>query len=474
MAHKKAAAATPGSKTNPRKWLAAGMWSSVLSQPMARRLVCVVLIALVPVFLPRRGDAEAVYRTKKYVEQISADPLPSFFGSQVDVESEPHIAADPNDPSVLVAVVHQGRPPLGGAQAIGYATSHDGGKTWTTGVLPVTTAGGGPFFAAADPVVAFGPDGAVYAQSIAYYRTTSPCRHAVAVTRSDDGGLTFGLPFLAVEANCTSDIRPDKDWIAVDTFPANPHYGRIYSVWDTDRHNLAYSDDRGESWSAPVDSHGQGADLPVVQPNGALTVIARDFSATSHDGGATFDAFVPHDSVMYGFPPSHIVGATVGLHAATVDPVTGQLYQVWQDGRFRQFLLNDIVMIRSTDGGASWSAPRVVNPGSGRDRWNRFTPAVAAYGGFVHVAYRAVRQEPSIGMRYVVSSDGGDTFGAERRLGRPGDIRFAQGPSLAGSFFMGDYMGLVAGADAAHAVWCLPLRSPSPPHQTTWSATLRR
>jgi hypothetical protein len=80
----------------------------------------------------------------KDVEQISRDTLPAASGSEADTQIEPDIAFDPNHPRVIVAVFQQGRFPNGGSVDPGFATSHDGGRTWVTGNLPgLTTAVGG-------------------------------------------------------------------------------------------------------------------------------------------------------------------------------------------------------------------------------------------------------------------------------------------------------------------------------------------
>jgi hypothetical protein len=49
-----------------------------------------------------------------------------------------------------------------------------------------------------------------------------------------------------------------------------------------------------------------------------------------------------------------------------VDRRTGALYVTWYDYRFGEF---DIFVSRSADGGATWSAPRKVNPDRGIDHY---------------------------------------------------------------------------------------------------------
>ncbi len=325
-----------------------------------RRTLGIVLAVAVGLFRQPRADAQALPAV-----EVSRETIQAATGAQPRTQVEPHIAVDPNNPQIVVAVFQQGRFPDGGSTALGYATSHDGGQTWVTGDLPqLTVATGGPFERGSDPVVAFGPDGSVYAQTLVF---TDP-RSAVAVQRSDDGGLTFGAPVLTQDDSDPS-VFNDKNWIAVDTFATSPHRGRVYSAWDQGNSVgqpilLRVSDDRGQTWGPRVTvssatSGGLGA-IPLVQPDGALTVIYEDFTAgddevaqTSHDGGVSFGPPVVIDSVQSGALPDIRSG---GLPAAAVDPATGTLYATWEDLRFRTDGVRDIVISRSTTSGASWSA----------------------------------------------------------------------------------------------------------------------
>src|ERR1700687_1794130 len=64
--------------------------------------------------------------------QISSDPFTVAPGQHA-TEVEPHMFANG---STLVAAFQTGRIPDGGATAIGWATSTDGGMTWSQGFLP--------------------------------------------------------------------------------------------------------------------------------------------------------------------------------------------------------------------------------------------------------------------------------------------------------------------------------------------------
>jgi len=455
------------------------------------RLVVGVAVLLLVLAGVVHGQVTTAFRARA-AQQISADPFAGLSGAEADTEAEPDIALDPNDPDIVVAVFQQGRfDQSGGCVDPGFATSRDGGRTWITGSLPgLTVAASGSFDRASDPAVAIGADGAVYAQMLPF--DVHDCRSAVAVQRSDDHGLTFNAPVL-VQDDSSCSVFNDKPWIAVDTFPASPHHGRVYSVWDRIEPagqpiSLRYSDDRGETWSAliavssPFFPGGIGA-IPLLQPNGDLTLVyapvgtatAEEVAQTSHDGGVTFAPPVTIESFEGSDPAGMRTGD--GLPAAALDPVTGRLYVVWQDGRFRSDGLNDIVMSVSTDGGTSWGPLGLVNVRVPHRPRDRFTPGVAAYGGAVLVVYGARKDVgPRVTMRYVASADDGVTFGRERRLGRTGDLTYAA--TAGGQRFLGDYIGVAASATTAHAVWCFSARprlgAPGALHQVALSATFTR
>jgi len=428
------------------------------------------------------------------VQQVSQDGVTGSPDAEPDTETEPDISVDPNDPNVVVAVVQQGRFADGGSVDPGFATSHDGGDTWVEGNLPgLTTAVGGPYQRASDPAVAFGPDGSVYATTLPFDAST--CRTAVSVQRSDDGGLTWGAPvFPQADDECA--VFNDKNWIAVDTYPASPHAGRIYLAWDQFRGGAAphtepivlrYSDDHGETWSDLVDASPTGSKaigvIPLVEPNGDVVIVYDEFSSgddvlvsqVSHDGGLTFDPPVKVSALRDAL---ELRVRTGGLPTAAVDPVTGRLFVAWQDHRFRTDGHNDIVIARSSSEGTHWSHVRRVSPATPGTGF--FTPDVAAYGGVVHATYRSrddSGETPSqfVDQRYIVSTDGGKTFLGERVIGPRTNLAYAaiSGKTQA---FLGDYAGVAASADAAHLVWCVARRSSGGAHyhQTTWSATILR
>ena len=117
--------------------------------------------------------------------QISSDPFTVGPGQHA-TEVEPHMLANS---TTLVAGFQTGRISPGGATAIGWATSTDGGVTWTNGFLPGLTTGfgGGPFNAASDAAVGYDARhnvwmiaGRRWLPSPTFKRTQMPAAFAVA------------------------------------------------------------------------------------------------------------------------------------------------------------------------------------------------------------------------------------------------------------------------------------------------------
>ncbi len=439
----------------------------------------------------RPHGSPAIFGTPTNVEQISRDTLK---GGESNTQVEPDVAMDPNDPNDIVAVVQQGRFKTGGSADPGFATSLDGGATWTHGNLPgLTKAVGGPFDRASDPTVIFGPDHTVYASTIAFSFGKKVCPSAVTVQSSTDGGVTWGDPVFA-ENDRSCDVFNDKNWLGVDTNPSSPYFGRLYLVWSqftptSGAAVLRYSDDNGVTWSNLIDASGLDVEtegvLPLIASNGDLTLLydqtigAQDFEVaqTSTDGGLTFGPIVTiAESLAAGDPGLR----TGGLPAAAIDPTNDAMYVVWQDTRFRSDGHNDVVISSSTDGGATWSDVAPVNGADpAGEILDHFTPDVAAYGGVVHVTYRTRDfngKKPSefVDQRYIVSDDGGATFGGELILGPQTDLKYAA--LVTGHRrFLGDYFGVVANATAAHAVWTVAqYQKNSRYNQTMWGATILR
>src|SRR5262249_54223060 len=126
----------------------------------------------------------------------------------VNVETEPYVAVDPRNPDHLVGAWIQDF-----ARGIVAAVSFNGGSSWQSVVVPgLSLCSGGQYPHSSDPWVSFVPNGDVYLSSLGNnFDEGEP--NAVLVSKSTDGGLTWGAP---TAVNTDSIALNDKDSITAD------------------------------------------------------------------------------------------------------------------------------------------------------------------------------------------------------------------------------------------------------------------
>ena len=209
--------------------------------------------------------------------------------------------------------------------------SNDGGQHWCCVSTDPTHLGtlipgverltGGIYDAGGDPAIAFDSRGNVYYSGLGFDRTSPP--NTVAVNRgtfNGAGALSWGAPTL-INATTSPSILNDKEWIAVDSNASSPFRDRVYVTWTRFIFN----------------AH-----------NGAYVQSPISF-AYSTDGGKTFSR------------PQLIAGKVLYSQGSrpTVGP-DGTLYVFW-DGATRLATLDSIWMVKSSDGGVTWSKPVAVS-----------------------------------------------------------------------------------------------------------------
>jgi hypothetical protein len=332
--------------------------------------------------------------------------------------------------STIVSAFQVGRISSGGAD-IGFATSTDAGTTWSSGYLSgiTTFQGAGTFSAASDAVVAFDAAHAGWIiSSLALGATTQ-----VVVSRSPDA-INWGNP---VAVSTSGD--PDKNWIVCDDTATSPFYGHCYVEWDDpsnqDVIEMSTSTDGGLTWG-PAQNTANLADgiggVPLVQPNGTVIVPILEISGStdnmaafsSPDGGKTWSAPVTISPVSDHQVAGNLRTST--LPSAQID-AAGTVYAVWQDCRFRtNCSSNDLVLSASSDG-INWTAPSRIPidptsstvdhfiPGLGVD------PATSGTGAHLTLTYyfypiSNCGTACSLGIGYVSSPDGGQTWTASTQL----------------------------------------------------------
>ena len=151
-----------------------------------------------------------------------------------------------------VAGYQEGRIDRAGAAMNGFATTFDGGRTWTFGEPPrLTRFNGGTYERTSDPVVAFGPGGVVYHSSLVLTVKSEADFDAAAVNHtSHDGGRTWEDPTVVAMDDDTNVGSVDKNWVVVDHYDRPGHHkGRVYVVWFRLAPFATYSDDEGNPWA---------------------------------------------------------------------------------------------------------------------------------------------------------------------------------------------------------------------------------
>lgn len=300
--------------------------------------------------------------------------------------NETHVAVNPRDPSHAVAAFHSYHLSFRGATVISRvvgtaAATFDGGATWQLVAPPIT-----PYQFTGDPALAFDSRGKLYFANIADHEGpggsfTAP---SVVVATSGDGGLTWtklvtvarGHGAITPGVGTGQDVFQDKEFIAVDQGLGSPFRDRAYVTWtsfqDTNfssRSPIQISSSHGGlAWSPPLEISGSG---PFC--SGGNLPGACDFNQDS------YPAVAPQ----------------------------GRVYVTFEN--FNTPAENQILAVRSDDGGRTWTAPvRVdtvfdVNLPRNSDRRDTLTGCALRVGAVANSA--ADPSDPTGKTTYVVWAD---------------------------------------------------------------------
>lgn len=421
--------------------------------------------------------------------KISEDPYTNTTSNH-KTEVEPDTFAFGN---TIVATFQVGRFFNGGASNIGFATSTDAGKTWKHDFLPSSTVyatPAGPYARASDPSVAYDANHKVW--MISWLGIKSPTGPVdVLVSRSIDGGVTFGSP---VVVNASGRFN-DKNWTVCDDTSTSPHYGNCYTEFDDNtrlnRFQMSTSKDGGETWGAAKTNPDHScviAGQPVVQPNGTVIVPIDDcfetaiLSIRSTDGGETWSrpALVA-EIINNGNPPVPAAGSpgvrTPDLPSAEIDG-SGRVYLVWSDCRFEDFCnapigTNDILLTSSADG-ITWTLPKRIPTaklGTGADFFipglavDRSTSGSSAHLGLAYHYYpssNCTLSTCALNVGFISSTDGGNHWSSPEQIAGPMTLTWL--PLTTQGLMFGDYIStsIVPGAANAFPVFALA-KAPTPP-----------
>jgi len=393
-------------------------------------LFAAAALAWLPVGLAPRDDALVAGRN---VNMVSGTTLPGG-DPWLQRQNEPSIAVSTRNPLHLLAGANDYRTvempdnyslpgPPGSAPAgdawLGVYMSYDGGESWTTTLVPGYPQDGTSsvlkgYRAAADPVVRAGIGGLFFYSGIAFDRDTTT------------GALSHGALFMSryIDKN---NVESSDQIQFLDTLPVDKsiYYGANRFI---DKPWLAVDIPR-DGGTVTIG----GENVPAFNVYLAYTVFNTSgqdgltseirFARSVDGGNSWFKNNVRLDGDMPGKGKKAIVGISQGA-AIGIDPVEGTVYVAWRC--FGNTKRSDaILIVKSTDGGATFSEPSLVaddikpfDQGVSNLTFRTNTyPAIAVDGsGNVYIAW--VERQGHNGSNIVLSTstDGGKKWSHEKNI----------------------------------------------------------
>lgn len=312
--------------------------------------------------------------------------------------------------------------------------SADGGLHWSSGVvMPGSHTVDPP---ADHPSITADPTNPQAAYAI-WNGDNSPHSNAAVFTRTTDGGATWETSRPIVQTASQTYIQfsqvlvlPNGTLVDLFEFYAEqPNKPITFTNLQVMR-----STDHGQTWSAPTNAATM---TPLYRPSGQTLVVDTE------TGQFVLDLTNP---------------------SFAVDSQNGNLYAVWEDGRFSNFQYNDIGFSMSADGGTTWSAPIRVNQTplniSPSNRQAFFPNVAVAANGTIGVAYYDFRfndRNPGLPTdRWLAQCQPSSNNPASNSACWRNEVRLTdtsfnleavvpRAPN--GDFFLGDYFGLAATGD---------------------------
>lgn len=411
-----------------------------------------------------------------YNLEAVVNPNYRLLPSSGSTQSEISVDINPINPNIIFASANTTNWPVTTLYGTGLYWSTNGGINWTGFDNPPIGSNSG------DPAAVIGPNGNFY---IGYIRDGG----GQGVSVSTNNGATWSNYIAASDPSSSGDLL-DKNHLWVDKQLTSPYVNRVYDAWthfvtgspSENQVVLNYSTNNGISWSSFVDlssslspgSHAQGVNISTG-PNGevyATFAIYDDWGtgiygedaigfAKSTNGGVSFTKAriytAPNFGIRGNLKPTNI--RVSSFPSMAVDrsggPRNGYIYIVWpQRGVSPAGSDPDIVLIRSTDGGSTWSSPVRVNNdpiNNGKDQYYPWC-TVDQSNGALHIVFYDNRNTTtdSSGVWMATSFDGGLTF----ENFQVSDANFKPKPiSGLASGYQGDYIGITAGNGKAYPVW---------------------
>jgi hypothetical protein len=375
------------------------------------RIGVVTMLAIVAITTERalqtvQGQSVAVLR------QVNTDAS----GNDMigDAANEPSIAVDPTNPNRMAIGWRQFDSVTSNFRQAGVACTNNGGLTWTRSVLS-------PGVFGSDPVLAADADGRFYYASI-----NNSSTYGVVTYKSVDGGATWSSP--------VSAYGGDKEWIAIDR-TSGPGRGNLYENWNIQfpsvSGSFARSTNGASSFAPPLSTPTPYMKWGTmdVGPNGTLYMAGADLNQTGVLFSKSTNAQYAGQTPVFTASTSVPLGGSLG-YGGSVNP-EGLLGQIWvatdhsqASSRGNVYVLGsvtstgsspvNVMFTRSTDDGATWSAPVRVNNdpvGGSANHW--FGTMSVAPNGRIDAIWNDTRNDPNnllSQLYYAYSFDSGNTW----------------------------------------------------------------
>jgi hypothetical protein len=415
-------------------------------------LSCIGSIILVLGAFPANTSAQRPSTPYATSYQVNVNAQGQNIGG--DAANEPSLCIDPTNPERIAIGWRQFDSVTSDMRQAGWAYSTNGGLTWTfPGTIETN-------IFRSDPVLAADAEGRFYYLGVLTNSATNVNYHCD-LFRSTNGGMTWQPLGPAVGG--------DKEWMVIDT-TSGPGRGNIYQAWSpgfnyANNPNKVFSrsTDGGQTWMDAVAlpqypywgtlDIGVNGEVYVVGWDGSTFWVNRSTNAPNRNVTPTFDLTAPVDlggGLIYGSSLVNPIGL-LGQPWLAVDrstgPTRGNVYVLSSVGGTGN--PTDVVFVRSTDGGVTWSAPQRINDdATNQNAFHWFGTMSVAPNGRIDVCWNDTRNDPTNNFSelfYSFSLDGGLTWSTNIALSPPFNslLGFPMQPKI------GDYMGMVSLNDSA-------------------------
>ncbi|MCD4730792.1 MAG: T9SS type A sorting domain-containing protein [Bacteroidales bacterium] len=374
-----------------------------------------------------------------------------------DAGNEPSIAYDPTDPNKMAIGWRQFDNINNNFRQAGIGYTYDGGETWTfPGVI-------NPGIFRSDPVLDSDAEGNFYYNSL----TADGDDYWCDVYKSTDGGSTWDEGVFAQGG--------DKQWMTIDK-SGGIGSGNIYAFW-----NASYSICEPDFFTRSVDgglSYEDCTSIPdwpywgttAVNAEGDLYtcgatwggnfMVAKSSSAQNPELAVSWDfsTSIDLDGGVVGFGgyscpnPTGILGQVYITVDSSDGPNHGNVYLLCSVDRYSNPDPMDVMFVRSTDGGLTWSNPIQVNDDLTYSAWQWFGTMSVAPDGRIDVVWLDTRDNPGTVLSvlyYAYSLDAGETWSENYPLSETFDphIGWPQQDK------MGDYYEMFSDETGVHLAW---------------------